>query len=168
MKKDELSRRQFTSLTAAAFGGIVTGTMIGCGGKKDKDGGKDKDSGKDKDAAQGKDKNKVTPVALNPWTQDKHVCRGLNYCKGKGAGGMNECAGKGNCATAEKHSCHKENQCKYQGGCEDSVGNNACMGKGACAVPLSETAWKKARESFLAAMKKEGKEVGEPPAAKTN
>jgi len=169
MKKDGLSRRQFNSLTAAAFGGIVTGTIVGCGGKKDKDKGKDgggKD-GKPKDGA-AKDGGKTKLVASNPWTGDTHVCRGLNACKGKGAGGDNECAGQGNCHTlADKHTCHKQNDCKYQGGCGESVGNNDCKAKGECGVPLSDETWAKARTSFEAAMKKAGKKFGVAPAKKS-
>lgn len=30
---------------------------------------------------------------------DKHACKGLNACKGKGPDGKNECKGKGSCAT---------------------------------------------------------------------
>lgn len=31
--------------------------------------------------------------------QEKHACKGLNSCKGKGADGKNDCKGKGSCRT---------------------------------------------------------------------
>ena len=63
---------------------------------------------------------------------DKHACKGLNSCKGQGAGGKNECKGKGGCASkAYEHSCAGKNACKGQG----AGGKNECKGKGTCAVP---------------------------------
>ncbi len=94
---------------------------------------------------------------------EPHVCRGLNTCKGKGAGGKNGCAGQGACATAEAHSCGGNNTCKGQSGCGSSPGENACSGKGDCAVPLSDKAWKKARKNFEKAAKKADITVGAAP-----
>lgn len=34
--------------------------------------------------------------------KEKHACKGLNSCKGKGADGKNECKGKGSCRTDGK------------------------------------------------------------------
>ncbi len=156
MKNTGIDRRKFNTLTAAALGGMVAGTVIGCSGGGEEGGG----SG-DEGSGGGGDE-----VAANDWTGDKHVCKGLNACKGKGAGGDNDCAGQGTCATAAAHSCHGENDCKYQGGCEESIGNNACKGKGECGVPFHEKkdTWAKARASFEAAMTKADKNFGDPPA----
>ncbi|MDP9360697.1 MAG: hypothetical protein M3P29_04510 [Acidobacteriota bacterium] len=64
--------------------------------------------------------------------EDKHACKGMNACKGQGAGGKNECKGKGGCASKEyKHACAGKNACKGQG----AGGKNECKGKGGCAVP---------------------------------
>lgn len=82
---------------------------------------------------------------------DKHGCKGLNECKGKGgckagdAGckGKNSCKGKGGCATA-KHSCKGKNSCKGEGGCKAGdagcAGKNSCKGKGGCAAPKKKDA----------------------------
>jgi len=79
---------------------------------------------------------------------DKHACKGLNECKGKGgcksgdAGckGKNTCKGKGGCSTTEKHSCKGNNSCKGEGGCKSGdkgcAGKNTCKGKGGCHVPV--------------------------------
>jgi hypothetical protein len=100
----------------------------------------------------------------NDWMADVHVCRGLNACMNKGASGQNACAGQGTCATAKAHLCHAMNDCKFQGGCGESVGSNDCKGKGECGVPLSDTAWAKARQKFEAAMQRAAKEFGTAPA----
>src|SRR5216684_4546777 len=135
-----LSRRDFGKLTAAAFGGVLLGsTLIG--------------RAADKTAEH-------DPTLL---LQDKHVCRGLNTCKTKGKGADNSCAGMGNCAIAETHSCKGDNSCKGQGGCGEYPGQNSCKGLGGCDVPLKEKTWKKARKAFEAQMKKAGKTVGEAP-----
>ena len=61
----------------------------------------------------------------------KHVCKGMNECKGKGG-----------CATAAKHECKGHNECKGQGGCKSGDngcgGKNSCKGKGGCAVPIKK------------------------------
>ena len=61
MKKENLSRRDFNKLSAAALGGIVAGTALAA------------------DALAADDKKKET-----------HACRGLNSCKGNGGDGKNE------------------------------------------------------------------------------
>jgi len=106
----------------------------------------------------------ATPVSDNPLMSEPHVCRGLNTCKGNGAGSGNDCAGLGNCATAEKHACRTHNECKGQGGCGENPGENSCKSKGACGVPLSDKAWTKARKSFEGAMQNAGKKIGAAPA----
>ena len=71
---------------------------------------------------------------------EKHACKGMNTCKGKGADGKNECAKKGSCATVAHHSCGGNNTCKGLGGCKtdkhDCAGKNDCKGKGVCHVPV--------------------------------
>src|SRR5919108_486442 len=143
MTSASLSRRDFSRLTMAAFGGVLLGTTLS-------------GSAAEKDA-------KHDPALL---LQDKHVCRGLNTCKGKGKGGDNSCAGMGNCAIAEAHSCKGENACKGQGGCGEYPGQNSCKGLGSCEVPLKEKTWKTARKAFEAQMKKAGKTFGDAPKAK--
>ncbi len=100
----------------------------------------------------------------NPLLSEPHICRGMNTCKGQGAGGDNECAGLGGCATAEKHSCTGHNECKGRGGCGEHAGENACKGKGECGVPLKAKTWTTARKNFEAAMTKAGKKFGDAPA----
>ncbi len=136
-------RRDFSRLTMAAFGGVLLGTTL-VGRAADK-------------------KDDHDPALL---LQDKHVCRGLNTCKTKGKGADNSCAGMGNCATAEKHSCKGDNSCKGQGGCGEYPGQNSCKGLGSCEVPLKEKTWKTARKAFEAQMKKAGKTFGDAPKAK--
>lgn len=135
----DLSRRDFGKLTMAVFGGVLLGTTLGHGAESE---------------------GKHDPLLL---LQDKHVCRGLNTCKGKGKGGDNSCAGTGKCATTDAHGCKGDNACKGQGGCGEYPGQNACKGLGSCDVPLSDKTWKKARKAFEVQMKKAGKTVGAAP-----
>ena len=141
MDKNSLTRRDFQRLTAAAFGGIVAGAGLG--------------------PALAADKEEKSPLLGDP-----HVCRGLNTCKNKGASSKNACAGQGDCATAEAHTCHGANACKGQGGCGEHPGENTCKAKGGCNVPLKPAGWKKARARFEELMKKDGKQVGPAPAPK--
>jgi hypothetical protein len=64
--------------------------------------------------------------------KDLHICKGMNDCKGKGG-----CA-----SDAAKHSCKGKNECKGLGGCGASAngcaGKNECKGKGGCAVPVNK------------------------------
>ncbi|MFQ5733556.1 MAG: hypothetical protein ACE5KM_16580, partial [Planctomycetaceae bacterium] len=125
MNGSDLNRRQFTKLTAAAFGGVVAGSLVGCGktpAKKSVDKGGNGSNGKN-----GDDTHDATLL-----TQEPHVCRGLNTCKDKGVTKSNACAGQGMCATAEKHTCAGENKCKGQGGCKEYPGQNSCKTKGEC------------------------------------
>ncbi len=74
------------------------------------------------------------------------ACQGLNDCKGKGGCatsdrgciGKNTCKGKGGCAQVN-HVCKGHNVCKGLGGCKTGDkgcrGKNSCRGKGGCAVP---------------------------------
>ena len=136
MNPSEPNRRDFGKLTAAALGGLVAGAAIAQEKKEEK---------------------------KNPLLTDKHVCRGLNTCKGKGKGGKNECAGMGACAVAKDHTCSGDNECRGQGGCGEMPGENECKTKGACHVPLTDKAWTKARKRFEELMTKEGKKVGPAP-----
>ena len=95
MDSQDLNRRAFGKLAAAALGGLVAGAgLVGAA-----------------DAPKPKDKNK--PLMA----QEPHICRGLNTCKGKGKGGKNDCAGSGDCATAKAHTCAGDNDCAGLGGC---------------------------------------------------
>ena len=166
MKKCDLSRREFNRLSMAAFGGVVAGSLAGCSDGEDDAppvtpaGGTTTTEPADGTDTTGSDPEAATSLLMG----EKHVCRGLNMCKGKGgAGGGNDCAGLGACATIAAHECSTTNACKGQGGCGDNPGENACKGKGSCAVPLKDHAWGKARTNFEAAMKAAGKEVGAAP-----
>jgi hypothetical protein len=139
MRDSKLDRREFHQLTAAAFGGIVAGAVVGCGG-----------SGPKAD----------TTVA----NADLHLCRGLNECQGKGAGGANTCRGLGACATSKKHECATQNECKGFGGCGEDAGRNACKGKGGCSVPLMDEAWKSVRGRLETKWKEKQQKFGDAPA----
>ncbi len=135
-----LDRRKFNQLTAAAFGGLAAGTLLGCGGG---------------------DESKAV-VDAKP-AGDVHLCRGLNDCKGKGKGGDNACRGQGSCASVE-NACAGMNECKGLGGCGESAGANACKGQGGCHVPLMEGAWKTVRTRLESEWKDKDLEFGEAPA----
>ncbi len=140
MKDEQLNRRQFQRLTGAALGGMMIGATMAKG---------------------------AAPAAEpSPMFVDKHICRGINTCKGKGASGKNDCAGQGSCALAQKHGCHADNACKGQGGCGEHPGENSCKGQGACAVPLTDATWKKARARFEQLMTAANKKFGSAPAKK--
>ncbi|NQV28641.1 MAG: hypothetical protein HQ518_30180 [Rhodopirellula sp.] len=168
MKKTDLSRRDFNRLSMAAFGGVVAGTFAGCA----KEGGGEASStpsapDASHDATMPEGESGAAPAGEETASLlmgEKNVCRGLNICKGHGAGGENACAGTGACATIAAHECAGNNECKGQGGCGTKPGENACKGMGSCAVPLKEHSWGKARANFEAAMKAAGKEVGAAPA----
>jgi len=74
---------------------------------------------------------KKEPAAADA-PKDTHVCKGMNDCKGKGG-----CA-----SDAAKHACKGKNECKGMGGCKGSAngcaGKNDCKGKGGCAVPVNK------------------------------
>ncbi len=137
----DFTRRDFHKLTMAAFGGMVGGLSVGRSA-----------------AAFGGGEESLL-------LKGKHVCCGLNTCKGQGAGEKNECAGTGDCATVEHHSCKGEEGCSGQGGCGAKPGENGCKGQGSCAVPLKADhgAPKRARANFEAAMKAAGKKFGPAP-----
>jgi hypothetical protein len=170
MTLDPNSRRHFNQLLIAAFGGALAGSTLGCsGGSHDEAAGKGADS-KAADAkttgngAPAADKNDATHDEKLLLVGDPHVCRGLNQCKNQGKTKMNDCAGQGACATAEKHSCDGLNSCKGQGGCGQYPGQNQCKGQGACAVTLKDKTWLKARAKFEQVMTENHKKFGPAPA----
>jgi hypothetical protein len=190
MERKDLSRRDFTRLTAAAFGGIIAGTSVGCGEAKKEEaakktapapqpeappsqpytsprGGKKnpKRNGDDEHARDEIKKKIEEGVGEFVMLSGKNVCRGLNVGKNH-KGGKNECAGRGDCALAKEHGCHGENECKGQGGCGEKPGLNECKGKGECAVPLMDGAWTKARASFEKAMAAASRPIGPAPEPK--
>ncbi|HTU27489.1 MAG TPA: hypothetical protein VMF30_18920 [Pirellulales bacterium] len=156
------SRRDFNHLAAAALGGALTGTLLGCSqGQPEKKAAPKDDAAADKPAEKEKPKLYDENLLL---AGDPHVCRGLNQCKNQGKDHKNECAGQGACATADKHGCDGLNVCKGQGGCGGHPGQNECKGQGGCAVPLKDATWKKARAKFEQLMAAQGKSVGPAPA----
>ena len=163
----KLTRREFHRLTAAAVGGL----MLGCGQGGQADGDADKAPAGGDAATTASQAPQTAPAQTAPaagdtaQTAEKHVCCGLNSCKGAGKDGGNACAGQGTCATANKHGCHALNECKGQGGCGDHPGSNECKGQGECGVPLSAKAWKKARADFEAKMAAAGTAPGAAPEA---
>ena len=194
MERKDLNRRDFARLTAAAFGGMIAGTTVGCGDaeKKEKESpaGKTSKESAPPPASSDSPKKARPPGYVNPkrngddhkgaeelqksikagegdyvMLSGKNVCRGLNVCK-QHKGGDNSCAGRGDCAVAKAHSCHAENECKGQGGCGKTPGINACKGKGECAVPLSDDAWKKARAKFEQVTASAGRPIGDAPPKK--
>lgn len=145
MTRENMNRRDFHKLTLAALGGTLSGSMITACSSEEKSGIADAGS-------------------EDPLLSGKHVCRGLNTCKGKGIGSDNECAGTGTCATAAHQGCGGGNECKGQGGCKQTAGRNACKGQGECRVPLSAQTWTKVRKKFETAMTKAGQKFGDAPA----
>lgn len=119
-----MNRRQFAATLGAAVAGLVAGKTLLAADK---------------------------PATDKP---AKHVCKGLNACKGQGGcatkenscAGANACKGKGGCATSARHACAGKNACKGQGGCKSAdnacAGKNSCKGKGSCAVPVKDAAKK--------------------------
>ncbi len=136
MNQGKLNRRDFGKLTLAAFGGILAGSFVAKTAFAGEEGGE---------------------FHLG----DKHICCGLNTCKGLGKDAKNECAGLGTCANVEAHGCAGENECAGQG----PEGTNSCKGKGGCGVPVSGESWTKARAKYEVAMKKAGKKFGAAPAS---
>ena len=87
----------------------------------------------------------------DPSPHPRHVCQGLNACKGQGGckhgcsghgcHGQNDCRGKGGCASVSAyHACEGKNSCKGLGGCASGDkgcgGENTCKGRGGCEVPM--------------------------------
>src|SRR5262245_2078354 len=117
-----MKRRTLASLLAAAAAGVCPGVRVS-----------------------------AHAASPEPPKAPKHVCKGLNECKGQGAckhgcsghgcHGKNDCKGQGGCAAeAAQHECAGKNDCKAIGGCaagdKGCAGKNTCKGKGGCEVPL--------------------------------
>src|SRR4051794_39578154 len=98
MKPSEFTRRDFNRLTAAAFGGIVVGTTVGCSEANKPVATKAPEKSAETKTDPDPGSKKVDTVAVNDWLGEKHVCRGLNACKNQGASKQNDCAGQGTCA----------------------------------------------------------------------
>ncbi len=101
MKVSNLSRRDFSKLSLAAFSGLLAGTRAGFG--------------------------KLFADEMKE-SAEKHSCCGLNECKGESADGKNDCAGMGTCATTKAHGCNGKNECKNQGNTaeNDCKGKGGC------------------------------------------
>jgi len=118
------ARRRFGAGLAAAVAGLLAGSRL---------------------------RAETPSPAPSPDGRPRHVCKGLNECKGQGAcahgcsghgcHGKNECRGKGGCASElARHKCATKNDCKGFGGCargdRGCAGRNSCKGRGGCEVPL--------------------------------
>ncbi len=165
--KKSMDRRDFNQLTAAALGGMVAGSALGCGKPAGEssapEGSGDAGAHEGSGDASDHDHDAAAAHDASLLVTGKNVCRGLNHTCGGHKGGDNKCAGTGSCATAAAHSCHAANECKGEGGCGQFPGQNACKGKGECAVPLGDKAWETARAAFEKAMTDAGKKFGEAP-----
>lgn len=153
-----IDRREFNRLAQAALGGLLAGSVLAC---EQSPAPPAADPGPSSSSPPEGGDTSTDAVAAT----DLHLCRGLNACKGLGSGGENACAGQGNCATYEHHTCATQNDCRGQGGCGAAVGSNECRGQGGCAVPLMEHAWEQARAAFEERMSSQDKEFGAAPAA---
>jgi len=169
MDHTNLNRRDFSRLTLAAAGGLMTGALAGCGEKPAPPAGT---GGTGTGGAAGTTggtaaSGAATDAALDNFlTTKEHACRGLNMCKGQDAQGDNDCAGQGDCATIEHHECGTHHDCKGKAGCGATAGINSCDGQGGCAIPMHPGAWEKARAVFEQIAKRDDKEFGDaPPAA---
>ena len=172
----KLTRRDFNRLTATAFGGVLAGTVIGCGGDDD---ASSSDTVSDGDVTVATDDatSDATPTSddspangeqtpVGGELPEHNACLGLNQCKeyGKNAG-EHDCAGQGSCATMASAGPEK-NQCKFLGACNGEVGANACKGQGGCQVPIEpfgDELWLQARAAFEKRMKTKRTEVGTAP-----
>ena len=77
MKRSKLNRRDFNRLTMAAFGGVVAGSMVGCGGKTEKEETSQTSPTPVGDTSQtpegdNGEKSNLAEV-LNTWSDDKHI-----------------------------------------------------------------------------------------------
>ena len=166
----ELTRRDFNKLTATAFGGVLAGTLIGCGGNDD-DAGGGGDGGGDASTTDTTTTGDNSPAngeqkLVGGELPEHNACLGLNQCQEYGKNpGEHECAGQGACATASSEGPGK-NQCKFLGACLGKAGANDCIGQGECTVPLEpfgDEIWQQARAAFEKRMKAKGTEIGAAP-----
>ena len=151
MATEDLTRREFATLTMAA----LAGATLGCGKASE---------APVASKAQAKAGLLKEVKSEHLLLTEPHVCRGLNACKGLARGGKNDCAGQGKCTTVKAHGCGGRNECKGQGGCGDVPGQNACKGQGKCGVPVTmNPAWEKARKALEELAKSHGFELGPAP-----
>ncbi len=155
MKQNRLTRRDINKMGMAAFGGLMAGSVSGCGAPQEETPPAEGNAAPS-DAAAGETEASMASV-------EPHLCRGLNSCKNQGASGNNECAGQGTCSSYAAHSCGGQNECKEQGGCGENPGLNDCKGEGHCAIPLMAPAWKTVRARFEKEMEAKNIKVGVPP-----
>ena len=125
------NRRNFNKIILASIGGLLAGVQLA--------------------SSYGYSRDGRAPAGVADAGGDKHVCKGMNACKGQGGcktgdagcAGKNSCKGHGGCATSAKHECSGKNACKGQGGCKSGdhgcAGKNSCKGKGGCGVPVDES-----------------------------
>lgn len=172
MNNTNLNRRDFSRLTLAAAGGLMTGALAGCGDKPAPPAGTGGTGtgGAATGGAAGTTGGTAASGAVatdaqlaNFLTTKEHACRGLNMCKGQDAQGDNDCAGQGDCATIEHHECGTHHDCKGKAGCGATAGINSCDGQGGCAIPMHAGAWEKARAVFEQIAKRDDKEFGDAP-----
>jgi hypothetical protein len=167
MRPENVSRRDFHKLSAAALGGLIAGATLGCSDEGAKSSAKTT-PGSEPESKPPSDTGKTVgkDAAVAATTVASHACRGLNECKGLGKSHKNACAGQGDCYTV-KHDCSGKNDCKYQGGCGGENGMNDCKGKGGCGhFPIADNdVWKKARAAFETRRKTAGKPFGTAPVA---
>ena len=177
MDHTNLNRRDFSRLTLAAAGGLMTGALAGCSDKPapPAGGGGTGGTGTGGSATGGAAgttggtaaSGAATDAQLaNFLTGEEHACRGLNMCRGQDAEGDNDCAGQGDCATIEHHACGADHDCKGKSGCGATAGINSCEGQGSCGIPMHAGAWEKARAVFEQIAKRDDKEFGDAPPAK--
>ena len=79
MQNNGLDRRDFHKLTLAAFGGMLAGTTVGCGGGAPPGGATPAAPGVAKTSAT--ELTEVEKLIID----EPHVCRGLNSCRASGA-----------------------------------------------------------------------------------
>jgi membrane protein involved in colicin uptake len=192
MSIHSLDRRDFSRLSLAALGGVLSGTAAvaqttpqpiappngpvrpparpprpaaapPAADKPPADKAASDKAAADKAAADKAAADKKKKKPEKP--KEIHICRGLNTCQGKGKTGDNKCAGQGLCATttAAPHECAGANNCKGQGGCGADPGRNMCAGYGNGSVPILEDEWPRLRAEFEARMKRLKRPFGAAP-----
>jgi len=129
MDPQELNRRDFHRLTMAAVGGVLAGTVAGCGGE-------DKPAPPPKAHPQ-RPPTPNRPSRLNRRARKSPRSRGIRTraadstpARIKGPLARTTVPGNGVCATkAWHHSCGGQNDCKGQGGCGETATMNDCKQK---------------------------------------
>jgi hypothetical protein len=154
MKHENVNRRDFSKWTMAAFGGFMSGAVIGCGNDETS---APSDGSNETKPAGDSGGGETTEVAA-------HGCRGLNECKSA----TNDCRGMSACATESwHHDCGTMHDCKGKAGCGENPLANDCKGQGGCHVPLMDAAWEKARENMEKKWEAAGLDYGDAPPPKS-